>query len=122
MVVGASAQAQVKHNFEMGPESTDCHQIVVEDKTAEELIQEIQQRTFRFRQKINISRYRSPRSLEYASCDGESGFLLAETGDNKFELYTEISKSAWETILNSTDVLEYFSREFKPDHKPFRPE
>ena len=96
----------------MDPEKTDCHLISGEDKSPEELIQDIRQRTFRFQQKITISRYRYPKSVEYFSCDGKSGFLLAEKTDGTMEVFLDVKKEDWDELMNATDILETFSRSF----------
>jgi len=113
------AAAQVEHNFEMDPENTDCHLINMADKTSDELVAEIRNRSFRFAQEIRISRYRTPHQLEYFSCDGKTGYLLAEMQDNKYILYTEISLEEWQELLDARDVLEFYSQEFAASHEPF---
>ncbi len=115
---------QVEHNFKMDPENTDCHLIKNEDKTPEELISEITSRTFRYVQRISISRYRSPRSLYYYSCDGRSGYIIAVINDSESVLFTEIPRTTWDEMMETPDILEYYNQEFTKNHTPHgtRPE
>ena len=97
------AGAQVVHNFEMGPENTDCAHIDSLDLPEQEFAGAIQQLTFRFREEITISRYSAPRKLEYVSCDGETGYLLAWQDDVAIFVYTELPSSGWEAIKDAPD-------------------
>jgi hypothetical protein len=110
--------AQVEHNFEMDPENTDCHLLNPEYKTVAEFIQQIRQRSFRFNQKIRISRYRTPHQLEYFSCDGEKGYILALMENSRELIYSEIPKSEWDALLNARDILEYYNLEFTRKYEP----
>ncbi|MEJ2004543.1 MAG: hypothetical protein P8X57_06180 [Cyclobacteriaceae bacterium] len=112
LMISFSVSAQVRHNFDMAPENTDCHLIKVEDKTATQLLQEIRQRSFRFSQKIRISRYRVPHQLEYFSCDGEKGFILAMMKDGQYDVYAQVPKSEWEALIDAKDILEYYHNQF----------
>lgn len=114
----SSLVAQVEHNFEMKPENTDCHLLTPEDKTVTELIQQIRKGSFRFNQKIRISRYRVPHQLEYFSCDGEKGFILALMDNNQELVFSNIPKAEWDALLDAKDILAYYNSEFTRKFKP----
>ncbi|MCA6075502.1 hypothetical protein [Fulvivirga sedimenti] len=119
VLLGIQGFSQVEHNFKMDPENTDCHLIKNEDKTPDELISEITSRTFRYVQRINISRYRSPRSLYYYSCDGQSGYIIAVINESESVLFTDIQRTTWDEMLETRDILEYYNGQFLKNHSPF---
>ena len=105
--------AQVEHNFEMGPENTDCAVLDTLTSSEPDLAKRILASTFRVKEELEISRYSAPRKFVYASCDGSTGFLLVYTDSTSIEVYKNIDVTTWSGIRNATDPREEY-REIKP--------
>ncbi len=99
---------QVVHNFEMGPENTDCGGLDSLELAEQELAEKIVASTFRLREEMQISRYSAPRRFIYASCDGETGYLLAYQTDSLIHVYYPVGTGEWEVIRDAADPRESF--------------
>jgi hypothetical protein len=100
--------AQVKHNFEMGPENTDCG--TLDSLTLEEtaMVETILQTTFRIRENMQVSRYSPPRQFVFVSCDGKTGYLLVYITESSIELYENVAIESWEQIRDARDPREIY--------------
>ncbi len=103
--------AQVKHNFEMGPENTNCAVLDTLQIPEAQLAEKILSASFRVREELEISRYSSPRKLIYASCDGSNGFLLAYVNEKSIEVYRNLSMKRWAEIRDASDPRERFNNQ-----------
>lgn len=110
------AVAQVEHNFEMKPENTDCHELPQSFESAGEGIQFIRSATFRVQQSVKISRYHIPRSASFHSCDGKTGYLIAEETEGTYVLYSGIPQDVWQNFINSNDPIGFYEEEIKKKH------
>jgi hypothetical protein len=107
-----SSYGQVEHNFVMTPEKTDCHSLIMKEDSAIN-IQEIRKSTFRFKEEIKISRYYTPRSIEYYSCDGENGYLIAIESEDHTILFVNVPKTKYDSLSNSDDPITFYKQYFK---------
>lgn len=106
------AGAQVQHNFEMGPENTDCARLdSLEEVTEFELLEAVKASSFRFVEEMQISRYSAPRKLTFASCDGKMGYLLAWQDDTESMVYVNVPMKTWEAIRDAPDPRQAFREE-----------
>ncbi len=108
LLLPLSSTAQVEHNFEMGPENTDCGSLDSLSLPEQEMPAPILAATFRYREELRISRYTAPRKLVYASCDGKDGYLLAWQDDSLIHVYEKVPLAAWEAILTAGDPRESY--------------
>lgn len=106
-----SIKAQVKHNFKMNPENTDCHELPADlkDFSTDSIVNLITSKNYRFTQEMTLSRYRSPRALAYYSCDGSVGFMLAKETETQIAIYQGLPKTVWNTLINHKDPLGYYT-------------
>lgn len=107
------AHAQVEHNFEMGPENTNCDKLPHSFKSAAAALVRIDSSTFRFRESIDLSRFRTPRSATYYSCDGKTGFLVVQETTDSRVIYSDIPKTVWENFINSDDPFDFYAHHVK---------
>lgn len=103
--------AQEVHNFKMDPEKTDCHQLKLTNDLNEN-IKLIEQSTFRFMQSIKISRYHAPNHVAYYSCDGISGYLIAQEKDSSL-LYKNVRKTLYDSLISSDDPIQFYANQIK---------
>ncbi|MEQ8476112.1 hypothetical protein [Fulvivirga sp.] len=111
LLLGSITAAQEVHNFKMDPEKTDCHQIELTDNLNEN-IQLIEQSTFRFMQSIKISRYHVPNNVAYYSCDGISGYLIAQENDSSL-LFRNVRKTLYDSLISSDDPIQFYANHIK---------
>lgn len=110
-IYGFCAKAQVEHNFKMNPENTDCHQLPdnLHTLSIDSAVKLITSKKYRFTQEVTLSRYRSPRSLAFYSCDGTSGLMLAKETETKTAIYRALPKTVWDALINHSDPLEFYT-------------
>ncbi|MTI22583.1 hypothetical protein E1176_16240 [Fulvivirga sp. RKSG066] len=102
--------AQVEHNFEMTPSSTDCHEIKgMKNLSLDSAMHVITHSTFKTKQQIKISRYQSPRQLAYYSCDNIEGYIIAQEDDSTYSIYEKVPKSMWDSLLNASDPIGIYN-------------
>ncbi|MEQ9168286.1 MAG: hypothetical protein RLO12_18655 [Fulvivirga sp.] len=111
LLLGSITAAQEVHNFKMDPEKTDCDQIELTDNLNEN-IQLIEQSTFRFKQSIKISRYHVPNNVAYYSCDGISGYLIAQENDSSL-LFQNVRKTLYDSLISSDDPIQFYANHIK---------
>lgn len=111
LLIRSITAAQEVHNFKMDPEKTDCHQIKLTDNLNEN-IQLIEQSTFRFMQSIKISRYHVPNNVAYYSCDGISGYLIAQENDSSL-LFRNVRKTLYDSLIGSDDPIQFYANHIK---------
>ncbi|MEQ8244048.1 hypothetical protein [Fulvivirga sp.] len=111
LLLGSITAAQEVHDFKMDPEKTDCHQIELTDNLNEN-IQLIEQSTFRFMQSIKISRYHVPNNVAYYSCDGISGYLIAQENDSSL-LFRNVRKTLYDSLISSDDPIQFYANHIK---------
>ncbi len=101
--------AQDKHNFKMEPTKTDCHNIVdLDEVTLDSALQILSKAEFRLKEELQISRYRSPRQLDYLSCEGDNGYLIAKEDEDKTVIFQNVPKKLWDSLSNSKDPINLY--------------
>ncbi|WP_350108703.1 hypothetical protein [Fulvivirga sp.] len=115
LLLSLSAQAfgQVEHNFEMSPENTDCHELTL-TSVVKKNIELIRNTTFRVKEEMKVSRYYVPTKIEYFSCDGVIGYMIAHEHDS-VKLYKEVRKTLWDSLTNTNDPINFYQQNFKND-------
>ena len=106
--------AQVEHNFKKDPEKTNCHILKPPFDSNELGIELVEASTFRFVQKISISKYRIPNTVHFYSCDGKSGYIIAEESKDIKVLYTNVPKSTWDEFMNTDDPIGFYKNKIRP--------
>ena len=99
--------SQVEHNFKMDPQKTDCHTLELSLDTAQN-IKLIRASKFRVKEEFQISRYQSPNSLEFYSCDGDQGYIIAIESASSTKLFNNIAKSLWDSLLVTEDPISFY--------------
>ncbi len=119
LILPTLAAGQV--NFEKGPENTDCHLIPSSFPDVPSFVKDVRQRSYRFTQELTISRYRSPRSLEYYSCDGKTGYVVAVISDTEIKIHPTVPKEAWDELLDRNDILDFYAESFSNNYPVWEP-
>lgn len=102
-------QAQVTHNFKVAPTKTDCHTIVdLKHTSLDSALIMLKGAEYRFKEELQISRYRSPRQLTYLSCQGDDGFLIAKEDEHTTAVFQKVPKILWDSIVNSQDPINLY--------------
>lgn len=104
-------QAQVEHNFEMSPEKTDCHLLELTDSKADN-IAAIKNANYRLKENLKLSRYYSPKNLDFYSCDGKFGYLIAEM-QGSLVLHMNIRTTLWDSLTNTDDPIGFYQSYFE---------
>jgi hypothetical protein len=112
LCLSITAFAQIEHNFSMAPEKTDCHILILKEDSLSN-IEEIRNSTFRFKEEMNISRYYAPRTIEYYSCDGITGYLIAVENETITLLYLNVLKTKYDSLSNNDDPITFYKQYFK---------
>lgn len=120
IILPAISIAQVKHNFEMEPSNTNCDDLPGQFDSADKAIKTVESSKFRFQQSVKISRYRSPRSAVYYSCDGKSGYLVVEESDSVRLIYSQIPEEVWDQFVNTNDPIYYYTKKIKSAYEPIQ--
>lgn len=107
LVVTSPTYSQIEHNFKMGPQKTDCHTLELSLDTAQN-VELIRLRKFRVKEEFQISRSQVPNSLEFYSCDGEQGYIIAIESKSSTVLFRDINKSLWDSLLITEDPLSFY--------------
>ena len=100
-------QAQIEHNYLIGPQATNCDSLDIPTTSLENAIQMIESANFRYHQQFSISRTYGVMKAKYYSCDGEKGFLIMKV-DKKDLVYTKVPKSVWDELINAEDLNAYY--------------
>lgn len=111
LIVNCEAFSQVEHNFKMEPEKTDCHELELTGDLDKDL-ELIKSSTFRLKEAMKVSRYHIPNSVEYYSCDGVKGYIIAVENDSTSKLFKDVNKSVWDSLTNSKDPILYYKIKF----------
>lgn len=112
-----TANAQVKHNFDMEPEKTDCHKLHSPIDNPDSALITIQHATFRLHESMTISSYRVPNKVDYYSCDGEIGYFVAKEDSSTIVIYENIPIKIWEAFNTTNDPLYFYQEEIKKKYK-----
>ena len=104
--------AQVEHNYPVGPQSTNCDSLDITTLSLDEAISKIENSKFRFQQQFKISRTYGIMNARYYSCNGKSGYLIMLV-DKKDLIYLEVPKSVWETLITSADINAFYKSEIE---------
>ncbi|MEP2772756.1 MAG: hypothetical protein ABJH05_11440 [Fulvivirga sp.] len=109
-LISVAGLAQDKHNFKMGPAKTDCHTVgdlknVPQDSALSMLLSA----EFRFKEEVQISRYRTPRELAYMSCEGEDGYMIAKEDNDRIKLFQKVPKILWDSLINTPDPISFYN-------------
>ncbi|QSE97386.1 hypothetical protein [Fulvivirga lutea] len=110
LTLSLQAFGQVEHNFEMGPENTDCHELQLTGEFQND-ISLIRKSTFRVHEEMKVSRYHIPSKVEYFSCDGAVGYLIATEKDS-LKVYSSIRKTLWDSLTNTPDPIQFYKDYF----------
>lgn len=97
-----SAAAQVRHNFPMGPQKTNCDTLVIRDNDFEASLQKIEGATWRYTQSMHLNRPFGFRSADFYSCDGQTGYLVIRVDEEKY-IYMKVPVSVWEEFSKTSD-------------------
>lgn len=109
--------AQVKHNFEMGPEKTDCDALTIASAiSADSALHLIKQATFRLEGSMKISRHRKPQQVSFHSCDGQSGFLIAHETETDILIFSKIPATIWQKLTNTNDPITFYADSIKSNY------
>lgn len=95
----------------MDPEKTDCHLIEL-NGTQQENIELVRSSTFRLKADMKVSRYYAPKFLEYYSCDGKTGFLIAQEIDS-LVLFNNVRSTLWDSITSTDDPIGFYQQFIK---------
>lgn len=102
--------AQVEHNYLVGPKSTSCDSMNIDDLSKVEIIDLLPKETFRFDQSIKVYASQGFQGAKYYSCDGKTGFMVMKF-DGKYKLYKEVGKDFWDQMTATTDPTGlYYSK------------
>jgi len=109
-IISVAGLAQDKHNFKMEPAKTDCHTIgdlknIPQDSALSMLLSA----QFRFKEEVQISRYRSPRELAYMSCDGDDGYMIAKEDKDRIKLFQRVPKTLWDSLMHTSDPIAFYN-------------
>ncbi|MBL3656651.1 hypothetical protein [Fulvivirga sediminis] len=108
--------AQVQHNFEKGPENTNCHELPPEFANHNEAIKALTSTTFRLKETLSISKHLNPQALRYYSCDGKSGYLVAKETDSTYQVYPQIPYKLWQEFSESKDPVYFYKEKIKTQY------
>ncbi len=103
--------SQTQHNFDMVPENTDCHELTLGDDLSKN-ISMIRQTHYRVKEQMNVSRYKDPKKVEFYSCDGKTGHMIAIELEKEV-LYKSVKKVTWDSLLDSSDPIYFYEQNFK---------
>ena len=98
---------EVKHNYLVGPQSTTCDSISINQLESDELMQLIKSTTFRFDQKFKLTRKQGLQSGEYYSCDNAIGYLIVKYNGRE-HLYESVEKTLWKQFITSSDPEGFY--------------
>ncbi|UII29139.1 hypothetical protein LVD15_12110 [Fulvivirga maritima] len=112
----ALSNAQVQHNFEKGPENTNCHELPAEFTNYVEAIKALSTTTFRLKETLSISKHLTPQALRYYSCDGKTGYLVAKESDSVFQVYPQVPYKLWQEFSESKDPVYFYSEKIKKQY------
>lgn len=115
--ISTIARAQLEHNFEVEPSNTNCHELPEMFTSQSQAINSIENATFRTRQTIKISRYQSPRSAVFYSCDGKTGYMIVDINDKLREVYSNVPQEVWSQFINTNDPIGFYSANVKDKFK-----
>lgn len=103
---------EVERNYLVEPQKTNCDSLDLSKKSIEEKVKAIKQSKFRFTQKFTLNRKEGFQGGWYYSCDNEKGYLAVKRND-KWELYNDISKEAWQQFIQSGSFEKFIDEHFK---------
>lgn len=106
------SKAQVEHNFKMTPENTDCHTLSdsLNHLASDSIKKILEAKRYRFEQSITLSQYQTPRKLNFLSCEGERGFIIAQETENTIAIFDEVPKILWDSLLNHRDPINFYKK------------
>lgn len=96
------ADAQVRHNYPVGPGKTTCDSLMVHDNDFEGNLEKITHATWRYTQSMHLNRPSGFRNAEFYSCDVQTGYLVILIDDKKY-IYQKVPVSLWEEFTKTTD-------------------
>jgi hypothetical protein len=111
-----TVNAQVEHNYPVGPQSTDCDSLDIALLSLDEAISKVENSKFRYQQQFKISRTYGVMSARYYSCNGKSGYLIMVV-DKKNLIYLEVPKSVWDALITSSDINAYYKSEIEENYE-----
>lgn len=114
MGYGVAFSQQVPHNYEMGPQVTDCDSLKLEDMSQEIQIKVIEDAKFRLVKNFKLNRKQGFQGAWFYSCNGREGYLVARV-DGRKKLYGRLTLEAWETFVSSGDFEHYLEELFPPE-------
>jgi len=98
---------EVEHNYQVGPQATNCDSLDLELLNEIEAIKQIRSSKFRFQQSFKLTRRQGFKGGEYYSCDNDLGYLVLKYDDSE-KLYVEVKKEFWEILITSSDPEGYY--------------
>jgi hypothetical protein len=117
LIIGnKTVNAQVEHNYPVGPQSTNCDSLDIALLSLDEAISKVESSKFRFQQQFKISRTYGVMSAKYYSCNGKSGYLIMLV-DKKNLMYLEVPKTVWDTLITSSDINAFYKSEIEENYE-----
>ena len=96
------SNAQVKHNYLLGPQKTTCDSLDIQNGEPLKILQKIKDATWRYTQSIHLNRPYGFRHADFYSCDVQSGFLVIEIDDKNY-IYEDVPVTLWEEFSKTID-------------------
>jgi hypothetical protein len=117
LIIGnKTVNAQVEHNYPVGPQSTNCDSLDIALLSLDEAMAKVESSNFRFQQQFKISRTYGVMSAKYYSCNGKSGYLIMLV-DKKNLMYLEVPKTVWDTLITSSDINAFYKSEIEESYE-----
>ena len=105
--IHTSEAQEVEHNYQVGPQMTDCDSIQLVGLTESEAIASIATYSYRFQQKFRLTRKNGFQGGEFYSCDTKHGYLIIKF-NNRDRLYLDVEKSIWDELISNQDPEGFY--------------
>jgi len=106
LVFNSLAQ-EVEHNYELGPQQTNCDSLKLEASDLEQAIEMIKSAKFRYQQSFKLTRRAGFKGGDFYSCDNHSGYLMIRYHDSAF-WYKQVTLEFWKIMISSSDPEGYY--------------
>lgn len=94
-----------------------CSQLPKSFSSYELAVKKIRDASFRFDEKVNCNKSSWIKSAEYYSCDGNSGFFILTTKENKFFLHKNMPFFTWKEFKSASSFGSYYNQNIKGRYK-----
>jgi hypothetical protein len=100
--------AQVEHNYNLGPQVTNCDSLVELSSEYVGAIKSLSEATWRYRQTISLRRTTGFRKAEFFSCDGTKGYLVVLISREEC-IYHQVPLTLWDELAASSDPESFIA-------------